>query len=54
MQSTGAGGFPITELGQWEEMWFSINNVLSLGKGQLWGDLPAAYSYSDGVTGKVS
>lgn len=28
-------GFPITELGQLEEAWFSINNLLSLGKEQL-------------------
>lgn len=54
VQSILAGVFPITELGQWEEAWFYINNLPSLGKGRLWADLRAAHRYLDGVTGKGS
>lgn len=54
MQSVTARGFLITKLGWWEEVWFNINSLPGLGKGRLWGDLLAACSYLDGVTGKES
>lgn len=38
-------GFPITDLGQWEELWFKITSLLGLGKGRLWGELLTACSY---------
>lgn len=54
MQSISVTGFPITDLGQWEELWFQIASLLGLGKGRLWGEFLTACISLGGVTGKGS
>lgn len=54
MQSISVTGFPITDLGQWEELRCKITSLLGLGKRGLWGELLTACSYLGGVIGKGS
>lgn len=52
MQNISVTGFPITDLGQWEELWCNITSLSGLGKGRLWGELLTVCSCLGGVIGK--